>query len=198
MKITRRQLRQIIKEAVMVDTPDDMSAVSDKLGVIDQYDQQRNDWIAENGTSRSGRKLKKYESQERNGLVMSKVARVYLSDFEPRIAELKMELDDAVRAGDQEKIGGLKGLAAQMRRIIYYEDSGLEGVVGGSRFGKGGILAAIGKAIARNKRILEVDQGLRNELYQIQQYLKMLLNFSERQMSRRDRGMQGFYGGDVP
>ena len=198
MKITRRQLRKIIKEAVMVDAPDEMSAVSDKLGVIDQYDQQRNDWLAENGTSRSGRKLKKYASQERNGLVMSKVARVYLSDFEPRISELKLELDNAVRAGDKEKIGGNKGLAAQMRRIIYYENAGLEDVVGHTRFGNGGILASIGKAIARNKRILDVDQGLRNELYQIKQYLDMLLKFSERNMSKRDRGTQGFYGGDVP
>ena len=206
MKITKRQLKRIIREeyarvineAIMVDRPDQMSGVSDKLSVIDQYDQQRNEWLAQNGTSRSGRKLKKYSSQERNGLAMSKTARVYLQDFEPRIAVLKAELDSAVSAGDQEKIGGFKGLAAQMRKLIYHDDAGLESVVGGTRFGKGGILASISKAIARNKRILDVDEGLRNELYQIQQFLQMLLRFSESKMTKREIRNQDFYGGEVP
>ena len=188
MKITKRQLRRIIKEASrnlvfeagkIVDDPGQMSSVSSKLSMIDNYDMQREDWLSKNSTNRSGRRLKKHAKQTRNGEALSAVARVYLEDFEPEVSRLKSEIDNAMRAGDNDAIEGPEGLAMQVRRLIYVKDAGLESVVGVARFSSGGILAAIGRVTASNRRILDVDRGLRQELLDIKQYLTMLNNWAE-------------------
>lgn len=150
-----------------------MSSVEDKLAVIDQYDQQRDEWLSTNG-SRRGKVLKRWSSQKSNGDQMSTVAREYIQNFEPKISQIKMRVDDAYRNGDKKEF--IKQ-AMELTNIIFQTEPGTS--VGRGRWSSS-IYSTLGAVTSRNRRILDVDRDLRNELLQIKNWIGQFRNLYQK------------------
>lgn len=183
MKITERQLRSTIRKELrktvineaptMVRSLNDVSSVGEKIAIINQYDDIRNDYLDNQG-SRRGNVMAKWRSHKNNGEKLTLVARAYVERFEPRIHALKLDLDDAQRAGDSREV---KRLADDLFNIIYYENANLP--INTGRFGKGGIGAAIGMVTGNRKIIMGTDMPLRRELIQIKNWLDRLKSIAK-------------------